>query len=82
MKISSVQGNASFGRALTTAEKKNYVKLQEQARQQLGLDKTTATVFDFSCPSGKRDTGIGTSFSKEAQGMADMLKTMCGITSI
>ena len=47
MKISSVQGNASFGRALTTAEKKNYVKLQEQARQQLGLDKTTATVFDF-----------------------------------
>lgn len=82
MKISSVQGNASFGRALTTAEKKNYVKLQEQARQQLGLDKTTATVFDFSCPSGKRDTGIGTSFSKEAQSMAEMLKTMCGITSI
>ena len=82
MKIANVQSNISFGRALTTKEKKEYARVQEQARRELGIDKTTATIFDFSVPSGKNDTGIGTTFSQEAQDMAALLKTMCGVNSI
>ena len=50
MKIASIQSSVSFGRALTTKEKKEYEKLQSEARKQLGTDKTTATIFDFSVP--------------------------------
>lgn len=82
MKISNIKGQTSFGRAFTTKEKKEYQKVQAQARKELGLDKTTATIFDFSAPAGTKDSGIGTTFSKEAQGLADMLKAMCGINSI
>ena len=82
MKISSINESTSFGRALTTKEKKEFTKLQEEARRQLDLDKTTATIFDFSVPSGKNDPGIGTSFSPQAQELAGMLKTMCGVNSI
>ena len=82
MKIASIQSSASFGRALTTSEKKEYEKTLNDARKQLGIDKTTATVFDFSVPTAKNDTGIGTSFSTDAQKMAGLLKTMCGVNSI
>ncbi len=82
MKIASIQSSASFGRALTTPEKKEYVKTLNDARKQLGIDKTTATIFDFSVPTAKNDTGIGTSFSTDAQQMAELLKTMCGVNSI
>mgnify|MGYP006366519877 FL=1 len=33
-------------------------------------------------PSLKNDTGIGTSFSQEAQDLAGLLKVMCGVNSI
>lgn len=82
MKIASIQSSASFGRALTTQEKKEYQKTINDARKQLGIDKTTATIFDFSVPTAKNDTGIGTSFSVDAQQMAGLLKTMCGVNSI
>ncbi len=82
MKISNINPQVNFGRAFTTKEKKEYEKVQVQARKELGLDKTTATIFDFSAPAGAKDTGIGTTFSKEAQGLTDMLKAMCGINSI
>lgn len=82
MKISSVNTMASFGRALTTNEKKDFQKVQQQARKELGLDKTVATIFDFSVPTEKNDTGIGTTFSDDAQKMVDMLKTMCGINAV
>lgn len=82
MKIAGIQSSASFGRALTTKEKKEYQKTINEARKQLGIDKTTATIFDFSVPTAKNDTGIGTSFSVDAQQMAGLLKTMCGVNSI
>ena len=82
MKISGIQNAPSFGRALTTKEKQDFQRLQTEARKQLDLDKTTATIFDFSVPSGKKDTGIGTSFSPQAQDMAALLQVMCGVNSI
>ncbi len=82
MKLSAIQNNVSFGRALSSKEKKEFAKVQEEARKQLGIDKTTATVFDFSIPSGKNDTGIGTSFSPEAQNLAGLLKAMCGVNAL
>ncbi|MCD7740184.1 MAG: 4-alpha-glucanotransferase [Candidatus Gastranaerophilales bacterium] len=82
MKISGVQNSLYFGRALTTKEKKEYEKVQQEARKQLGSGKTTATMFDFSIPTQNHDTGIGTSFSKDAQDISGLLKTMCGVNSI
>ncbi len=82
MIINSLNSNLAFGRALTTNEKKDFEQITSQARQALRLDKTTATVFDFSVPTKEHDTGIGTSFSADAQELASMLKTMCGVNSI
>lgn len=82
MNIAKLQPSVSFGRALTSKEKKEFEKVTAQARKELALDKTAATVFDFSVPSSKTDTGIGTSFSPEAQDLAAFLKTMCGVNLI
>lgn len=82
MKVMNVNSNISFSRALTTKEKKEYSNTLELARTQLGLDKTTVTIFDFSVPKSKNDTGIGTTFSYDAQELAAFLKTMCGVNSI
>lgn len=82
MKIAGINSAMSFGRALTTNEKKEYEKTLSAARKQLGIDKTTATIFDFSVPTAKNDTGIGTTLSVDAQQMAGLLKTMCGVNSI
>ena len=82
MIINSLNSNLAFGRALTTNEKKDFEEVSAQARQALRLDKTVATVFDFSVPTSQNDTGIGTSFSADAQELASMLKTMCGVNSI
>lgn len=82
MKISGIQSTAAFGRAFTTKEKQEWQHVQNEARNQLGLDRTVATIFDFSFPSEKHDTGIGSSFSNDAQKMAEFLKTMNGINAI
>ena len=82
MKVSNVAPSVSFGRAFTTKEQKEYEKVQAQARQELNLDKTAATIFDFSVPSSKNDTGIGTTFSNDAQLLAGFLKSMCGVNAI
>ena len=82
MIINSLNSNLAFGRALTTNEKKDFEQITSQARQALRLDKTTATIFDFSVPTKECDTGIGTSFSADAQELASMLKTICGVNSI
>lgn len=82
MKISKLHPCVNFGRAFTTKEKKEYEQIQKEARKELNLDKTTATIFDFSIPTAKNDTGMGSSFSKDAQQLSAFLKTMCGINSI
>lgn len=82
MKVSNISPSVSFGRALSTREQKEYEKVQKQARQELNLDKTAATIFDFSVPSSQNDTGIGTSFSQDAQLLAGFLKSMCGVNAI
>lgn len=82
MIVNSLNLGLSFGRALTTKEKKDFKEITEQARQALRLGDTTATVFDFCFPTAEKDTGVGTSFSADAQEMVQMLKTMCGVNSI
>ncbi len=82
MKISAVNRQVSFGRALAAKELKEFGDIKKEARNQLGLDKTTAVIFDFSAPSGEKNTGIGTGFSKEAVEMVKFLNTMCDINSV
>ncbi len=82
MQVTSIKSMMSFGRSLTAKEKEEFSALQNQAKKALNLGKTTATIFDFSIPTKEHDTGIGTSFSYDAQKMAEFLKAMCGINSI
>ena len=82
MQVTSIKSMVPFGRSLSSKEKEEFSALQSQAKQALNLGKTTATIFDFSFPTQKHDTGIGTSFSYDAQKMAGFLKAMCGINSI
>ena len=82
MNIAKINSALNFGRALTTKETKEFKKTADEAKKVLGTDRTIATVFDFSVPSEKNDTGIGTTFSKDAQNLAEYLKTMCGINAI
>ncbi len=76
MKINAINGKTAFGRALTSKEAKECEKLTKEAKAQLGLDKTLATVFDTTIPTNERDTGIGTSFSYEAVDLANRLKAL------
>ena len=83
MHISAIQNhNVTFGRRLTERGQNELSRLETQAKQKLGTGMTTATIFDFSVPKSKNDTGIGTSFSNDAQEMAAFLKTVCGVNSI
>ncbi|MCD7879414.1 MAG: 4-alpha-glucanotransferase [Candidatus Gastranaerophilales bacterium] len=82
MNVSGAAGICSFGRALTTPEKKEYKKIQAQAKRELGHGQTIATVFDFSVPTSQKDTGIGTTWSKDAKKLAGFLQSMCGVNAI
>ncbi|MBQ3640383.1 4-alpha-glucanotransferase [bacterium] len=82
MKISGLNTNCSFGRAFTTKELQEYKKAVEEGKKYLGTGKTVATVFDFSVPTSQKDTGIGTTFSDDAQKMVGFFQTMCGINAI
>ena len=82
MKISALNSSLNFKRALTSVEKQSYIDLTNQARQELGLNTTSATIFDFSVPTFDKNTGIGTTFSNDAQELAMTLKAMCGINAI
>ena len=74
---------ANFGRALTTEEKKSYSNLIKDSKSALGIEDTTAIIFDFNVPSEQGyNIGIGTTFSESMQKFTDFLKTMAGITSI
>lgn len=56
MRINSINyNNISFKRAFTTKEKEKYSKAMQDARSQLGLEETSAIVFDFNSPSNKNE---------------------------
>lgn len=80
MKISAL--NLNFGNAFTTKQKKAYACDLKAAREVLGTDKTSATVFDFSVPYAKYNTGIGTTFSNEGVKLGKSLKELDGINVI
>lgn len=80
MKISAL--NLNFGNAYTTKQKKEYAHDLKAAKETLGLDKTSATIFDFSVPYSKYNTGIGTTFSSEGLKLAKSLKELDGVNVI
>ncbi len=83
MYINRIFPNANFGRAFTTAEKKQYKEIINRAKKELNIQDTTAIIFDFNVPSEKGfNTGIGTTFSDSAYKLGEFLKTIAGINSI
>lgn len=83
MKTNPISHSTSFGRAYTTKEMKVQQELCNEAKRQLGTENTALIGFDFSMPSsGSRDTGIGTTFSKDSQEFFDFMKAVAGINAL
>ncbi len=83
MEISRIGATASFGRAFTTKEKQEWKQLEQQSRQELGLGRTTAVVFDFNIPSEHGyNTAIGTTLSENSQGFMNFVQDMTGANAM
>ena len=83
MQIPQVNNTLAFGRAFTTQEKQQYKKLIHDSRKALGLEDTSAIIFDFNVPGEKNyDIGIGTTFSDSMSQFSKFVQDMTGITSI
>ncbi len=73
----------SFGRAFTKKEKEEYKKIISEARNELGVKNTSMVCFDVSVPSVKgENTGIGSSFSKNAVEFYKFMSAMTGMNTI
>ena len=83
MKVNTIR-NVSFQRAFTTSEKQDCMRICDEVKKELGINKgkTIATIFDVQVPKENYDMGMGTMFGKDAQKMAEYLKGMFGITGI
>ena len=80
MKIKSVRQSFAFTRAFSTKERKTLDKIQNMARQELGITETSAIIFDFNVPSlYGQNYAIGTLNSKSADGF---IKFLCDVSSI
>lgn len=83
MHINPISRIQNFGRAFSTKEKADYVRLIQDAKKELDIKDTTAIVFDFNVPSEKgKNIGIGTSFSENMKPFMSFVKDMTGVTSI
>ena len=83
MNINSVMYRPNFGRAFTTKESIAYSNLLEDSRNALGLEDTSAIIFDFNIPSTKgENTSIGTTWSYSMKPFINFIKDMTGITSV
>ena len=83
MEISRIGTTTSFGRAFTTKEKQEWKQLEQQSRQELGLGRTTAVVFDFNIPSEQGyNTAIGTTLSENSQGFMNFVQDMTGANAM
>lgn len=83
MKTNNFTFSPSFTRALSTKESVEYKKLEKEARDELGLDETSAVVFDFNVPSKKgQNWGIGTLNSLYAGAFVDFLKDVSSVSKI
>lgn len=73
----------NFGRAFTTSESKAYSELIKDAKKQLGIEDTTAIIFDFNVPSRPNEnTAIGSTWSYAMPDFIDFIQKMTGISSI
>ena len=83
MYIKPVVYTPNFGRALTSDESKAYDRVIKDSKKELGIQDTTAIVFDFNVPSEKGyNLGIGTTFSDSMLNFTSFVKKMAGINSI
>lgn len=83
MKINLINQTTSFKRAFTTSEAQKLEKLQQEARDELGIKETGAIIFDFNMPSqyGK-NYAIGTLNSNGAFEFINFLKKVSSISKI
>ncbi len=82
MKVSAISNpivpsrgnNVNFGRKLKETEKPEYTKTIHEALDYLGVKNLSMIIHGSSFPSEKRDTSIGSPYSKGADKFVDFLK--------
>lgn len=76
--------NISFGRALTTEEKAQFQAAMLKAMEKLDTNSFAAITFDQSFPaaSAAKDTGVGSSFSENAQKVARFMAELFGVNKL
>ena len=82
MKVSAISNpivpsrgnNINFGRKLKETEKPEYTKAIHEALDYLGVKNLSMIIHGSSFPSEKRDTSIGSPYSKGADKFVDFLK--------
>ena len=75
--------STNFTRAFSAKELEQLQKDELQARKELGLEETSAIIFDFNIPSKKgQNYGIGTLNSTSALPFVDFLKSISQISKI
>ena len=75
--------STNFTRAFSTKELEKLQKDELQARKELGLEETSAIIFDFNTPSKKgQNYGMGTLNSTSAMPFVDFLKSISQISKI
>lgn len=84
MKVHKFNNNLKFGRALTTEERKDFIKVQEQVKKVIGNDGINILIVQDTClPIDESDNvGVGNLGNKKALEFFDLMKTYMGINAV
>ena len=83
MKIANIYNQFSFGRALTTKERKEFEQVQDDAKKLIGNDGTNILIVQDTClPTDDNDVGVSNLGKKNALSFFDLMKTYMGINAI
>ncbi len=83
MKIKNISNHFSFGRALTTKERKEFEEIQNDVKKLIGNDGTNILIVQDTClPICNNDVGISNLGNPNALSFFDLMKTYMGINAI
>lgn len=82
MKIEKFNNQLSFGRALTTKERKEFEEVQNDVKKLIGNDGTNILIVQDTCLPCENDVGVSNLGNKDALQFFDLMKTYMGINAI
>lgn len=83
MKIERVNNQLSFGRALTTKERREFEQVQHDVKKLIGNDGTNILIVQDTClPPCDKDVGVSNLGNQNALSFFDLMKTYMGINAV